>query len=106
MHILEPSDMGTRNGRTPRSSPSTMSRAMTTAITGKPLRTVLGGIHLKLQSFSIEVYKIGSMFSYLAAAGDGVCNSKPPLGKRVAVVSRLRASRPCPSSVSMNCALN
>lgn len=42
---------------------------------------------------------------YLAAFGDGVCNSKLPLGRSVAVVSRLRASKPCPSSVSMNCDL-
>jgi hypothetical protein len=46
LHIFLPSDMGTRNGRTPRSSPSTMSRAITTAIVGRPLRGVFGGIHL------------------------------------------------------------
>jgi hypothetical protein len=35
-----------------------------------------------------------------------VCRSILPLGRSVAVVSKLRASKPCPSSVSMNWELN
>lgn len=44
----------------------------------------------------------GCHITYLAALSYGVCKSIDPSGRTVAVVSRLRASRPWPSSVKQN----
>lgn len=83
-HILSPSVMRATNARTPWVVLSTTSCAKTTATFDTPPRGVAGGIDF-------------------AAASDGVCRSKDlPSGDSVAVVSMLRASRPWPTSVSMN----
>lgn len=83
LHICCESLSSTTKGFTPRSSWPTISRANTIATRGMPHRGVDGGIAFQADSL-------------------GLCKSKQPLGNNVAVVSRLRASRPCPTSVSVN----
>lgn len=58
---------------------------------------VVGGMYLKGIQIS-EIVEVGTK-AYFAALSFGVFSSNPPLGRRVAVVSRWIASNPWPTSV-------
>lgn len=87
--------IGTTKKRQPRSSSSTISRAITSATLGIPNSGVDAGINLShCQS---RLIADPSNSSYLAASSRGVLRMKPS-AVFVAVVSMLKASSPCPLS--------